>query len=250
MGPLAIAGLSVGAGLAKDALSTNWGQDFNRDEARKAREFSEKMARNKYQFAVQDMRAAGLNPMLAASGGFSPGQAGSFSASAGVSNSTDVSNAFNTTRRTSQDIEKSRQDVKQSQSTTDLIAEQINTQKATQRNLEASSAKALAEETLALNQAYKTIVDSEYAAERTITERTLQKLNQANAASKSQQVIRNAPLTNLIEGSNISTTATDVGRKASEVLDTNIFDRLQNAAKERRRKAEKAGKVHNYKLFK
>lgn len=244
----AIAG--IGGGILKDFALTKYGQDFNADEAAKARRFSERMARSRYQFAVEDMRAAGLNPMLAASGGFSPGTAGSFSASAGVSNSTDVAGAYNATRRTTQDIEKSRQDVKQSQSTTDLIGEQIKTQKATQRNLEASSAKALAEETLALQQAYKTIVDADYSAERTITERTLQKLNQANAASKSQQVIRNAPLTNLIEGSNISTTARDVGQKASEVLDFSIFDRLRDAAIKRRQKAEKAGKVHNYKLFK
>ena len=44
-------------------------QDFNAEEAKKNRDFQEEMRKTQYQTAVGDMKAAGLNPMLAYSQG-------------------------------------------------------------------------------------------------------------------------------------------------------------------------------------
>lgn len=39
--------------------------DFNASEAQKQRDFTERMSRNAYQYAVEDMKKAGINPIYA-----------------------------------------------------------------------------------------------------------------------------------------------------------------------------------------
>lgn len=83
LGPLigsAVGGIANGIGNAAKAIApfASSGLDFlgglltnqsNADEAARNRRFVAKMYKKRYQFTVEDMRKAGLNPILAANGG-------------------------------------------------------------------------------------------------------------------------------------------------------------------------------------
>ncbi len=56
-------------------------QDFSAAEAQKARDYNTLMANSQYQRAVEDLKAAGLNPILAYSNGGNPVGSSSMSAS-------------------------------------------------------------------------------------------------------------------------------------------------------------------------
>ncbi len=77
--PLPIIAPLIGAGIAAGA-SLLGGRDRNRmqrEEAQKQRDFQERMSSSSYQRAVEDMKMAGINPMLAfqQGGASSPGGA-------------------------------------------------------------------------------------------------------------------------------------------------------------------------------
>ena len=70
----------IGAAISGgSALLSAYGQHSankeNAEIARRNRRFQERMTRNRYTYAVQDLKRAGLNPMMLAGGMASPGQA-------------------------------------------------------------------------------------------------------------------------------------------------------------------------------
>lgn len=67
------------AQLANQLAYERWKEaaDYNSAEAQKARDWQEKMANSTYQRTVNDMVKAGINPILAASAGFSADSVGS-----------------------------------------------------------------------------------------------------------------------------------------------------------------------------
>ena len=58
-------GLGWLAGLAGSAIQGVFGQN----SANKQTDFQERMARNAHQYEIEDLRKAGLNPILSATGG-------------------------------------------------------------------------------------------------------------------------------------------------------------------------------------
>lgn len=97
-----------------DIGMTAWEMDFQSDEAHKNRNFQREMYAQRYQMTMDDLEAAGLNPVLAASlgGGTVPGG----SAAGGInSGRSPVSSAMETARR-SQEIKRLQQEVAESES--------------------------------------------------------------------------------------------------------------------------------------
>lgn len=77
---------SLGGGIAANKAA--------RKEARRNRQFQERMYRNRYQYTMTDLKSAGLNPQLGLSGGLSVGNAPAGSMAAQANPAAGVSQAF------------------------------------------------------------------------------------------------------------------------------------------------------------
>ena len=66
-----LSGVPIVGDLIGDTLGSGFQANWGRREAATARGWQEAMMQRKYQYAVNDLRAAGLNPILAAGGGVS-----------------------------------------------------------------------------------------------------------------------------------------------------------------------------------
>lgn len=212
--------LGQGVQSLQNLGQTGWQMDFNRDEAKKGRDFNFMMATRKYQLAMADMRAAGLNPMLAASGGgFSPASASAGAASiGGMASAPDYVEGSNRTKRTAQDIKQSDQMIRQSEALTDQIAanekfldEKSITERAQQKFIAANTQLTHSNAVNAMLQSGKIEADIAYLAERMETERTQQELNKANASFVGNKDAAIQPLADFLRGADVSTSAYDVG---------------------------------------
>lgn len=225
--------IGQGAQSLQNLAQTGWQMDFNRDESKKSRDFNFMMATRKYQLAMADMRAAGLNPLLAASGGgFSPASASAGAASiGGMASAPDYVEGSNRTKRTVQDIKQSEQMIKQSEALADQIAanerfldEKAITERAQQKFLSANTQLTHSNAVNAMLQSGKIEADIAYLAERMETERTQQRLNKANASFVGNKDAAIQPLAEFLRGADVSTSANEIGQFFQP-------ENLENAAK-------------------
>lgn len=231
--------IQAGSGIVKDVGFTNWGMDFNRDESKKSRDFNYMMATKKYQLAVNDMRAAGLNPMLMASGGFSPGnaQSGGF-ASAPLSNTTDVSEAYNRTTKTKQDIIQSDALTKQAQAligqiekNATLLDEKAQTERMSRDLMASQITQNEANASLTGQMFWKSVIDADLASQKIETEKALAEMYRSNAKFTGNKTDLTQPLANFLNSMSAPSAASQLGNRVKNdapILMDQLLDALYN----------------------
>lgn len=131
-------------------------RQFNMEEAAKAREFASAQSASQYQRGMEDMRRAGLNPMLAyQQGGNAAANVGAASASAASSGSytgqqAHMENVLGpavasglAAAQTVQGLERTQADIQQTLANTTKIAQDTETSRALAANYNASTAKTI-----------------------------------------------------------------------------------------------------------
>jgi len=124
---------------------------MNQDEAQRNRDFQTQMSNTAYQRGMKDMKAAGLNPILA----YQKGPASSPTGNAAVATNVgeQMVSGYNTARRVEADVPKTEADTALSKSNALLSAEQIKNAVATNENIRANTAASVAQAKLSAEQA-------------------------------------------------------------------------------------------------
>lgn len=130
-------------------------RQFNAEEALKNREFQERLSNTAHQREVQDLRAAGLNPILSASGGMGSstpsGSSAQSSAPSGASGSAQAAPAFdiiNSAMSTAMNLAKAQADITKTVAETKESESRTDVNKMTVPEIEARIDKILADTTL------------------------------------------------------------------------------------------------------